>query len=45
MVSRGRDSEFWQTMKEYNVDAYLCGEVHAITCTERVGIMQIAHGD
>ena len=44
MVNGGRDSEFWQTMKEYNVDAYLCGEVHAITCTERDGIMQVAHG-
>ena len=44
MISEGRDSEFWQTMKEHNVDAYLCGEVHAITCTERDGIMQIAHG-
>jgi len=44
MLSEGRDSEFWQTMKEHNVDAYLCGEVHAITCTERDGIMQIAHG-
>lgn len=44
MVSGGRDSEFWQMMKKYNVDAYLCGEVHAITCTERDGIMQIAHG-
>jgi len=44
MIKEGRDSEFWQTMKQYNVDAYLCGEVHAITCTERDGIMQIAHG-
>lgn len=44
MIPGGRDSEFWQTMKEYDVDAYLCGEVHAITCTERDGIMQIAHG-
>jgi len=44
MIKEGRDSEFWQTMKKHNVDAYLCGEVHAITCTERDGIMQIAHG-
>lgn len=44
MIKEGRESEFWQTMKAYNVDAYLCGEVHAITCTERDGIMQIAHG-
>jgi hypothetical protein len=44
MVNGGRESELWQTMKENNVDAYLCGEVHAITCTERDGIMQVAHG-
>jgi hypothetical protein len=44
MVNGGRESELWQTMKEYQVDAYLCGEVHAITCTERDGIMQVAHG-
>ncbi len=44
MIKQGRDSEFWQIMKKHNVDAYLCGEVHAITCTERDGIMQIAHG-
>ena len=44
MIQEGRKSEFWQTMKNYDVDAYLCGEVHAITCTERDGIMQMAHG-
>ena len=44
MIKEGRESDFWQIMKKYNVDAYLCGEVHAITCTERDGIMQIAHG-
>ena len=44
MVEDGRKSEFWQTMKAHRVDAYLCGEVHAITCTERDGIMQVAHG-
>jgi len=26
------------------VDLYLAGEVHAITCTERDGVQQIAHG-
>ena len=26
------------------VDLYLCGEVHAITCTERDGVQQVAHG-
>ncbi len=44
MLTGGRQSSFWQTMKEHNVDLYLCGEVHAITCTERDGIQQIAHG-
>ncbi len=44
MIKEGRDSDFWQTMKAHDVDAYLCGEVHTITCTERDGIMQIAHG-
>lgn len=44
MIAEGRESEFWQTMKAHNVDAYLCGEVHAITCKERDGIMQVAHG-
>ena len=40
----GQDSELWQLMKRYGVDVYLCGEVHAVTCKERDGIMQIAHG-
>ncbi|NND05493.1 MAG: hypothetical protein HKN87_03855 [Saprospiraceae bacterium] len=44
MIEEGRDSDFWQMMIKSNVDLYLCGEVHAITCTERDGIMQIAHG-
>ncbi|MCB0669841.1 MAG: metallophosphoesterase [Saprospiraceae bacterium] len=44
MIKEGRDAPLWQCMKKYNVDAYLCGEVHAITCTERDNIMQIAHG-
>lgn len=44
MIKEGRESGFWQAMKNYGVDAYLCGEVHAITCTERDGIMQVAHG-
>jgi len=44
MLKDGRESELWQTMNRYGVDLYLCGEVHAITCIERDGIMQIAHG-
>ncbi len=44
MVVGGRDSTFWQAMKRHQVALYLCGEVHAITCTERDGVQQIAHG-
>ncbi len=44
MIVGGRDSSFWQAMKRHQVALYLCGEVHAITCTERDGVQQIAHG-
>ena len=44
MVVGGRESEFWQTMAKHGVAIYLCGEVHAITCTQRDGIQQVAHG-
>lgn len=40
----GEDSEVWRLMKEHNVDLYLCGEVHDITCKEDGGIQHIAHG-
>ena len=44
MIVGGRESAFWQAMKRHKVALYLCGEVHAITCTERDGVQQIAHG-
>lgn len=44
MLEEGRESKFWQTMAKHDVALYLCGEVHAITCTERDGVQQIAHG-
>ena len=44
MLEGGRKSALWQLMKTRGVDLYLCGEVHAITCTEADGIEQIAHG-
>lgn len=44
MVEEGRESPFWQCLKEHGADLYLAGEVHAITCTERDGVQQIAHG-
>ncbi|MFD1686726.1 NPCBM/NEW2 domain-containing protein [Halobellus litoreus] len=40
----GRSSGFWQAMKRYGVDAYLCGEHHAITTDKVDGIWQIVHG-
>ncbi|MBT8045511.1 MAG: metallophosphoesterase [Verrucomicrobiae bacterium] len=44
MTTGGRESAFWQTMAKHKVSLYLCGEVHAITCTERDGVQQVAHG-
>ena len=44
MLEGGRESPFWQTMTKYGVDLYLCGEVHAITCTQADNVLQIAHG-
>jgi hypothetical protein len=44
MLEKGRQSQFWQSMAKHGVDLYLCGEVHAITCTELDGVQQIAHG-
>lgn len=40
----GRSSEFWQVMKQYGVDVYLCGEHHAITTDKVDGIWQVVHG-
>lgn len=44
LLEQGRDSDFWKTLAEYQVDLYLCGEVHAITCKHADGVQQIAHG-
>lgn len=44
LTEKGADSAFWKTMATYGVDLYLCGEVHAVTCKQRDGIWQIAHG-
>jgi hypothetical protein len=44
MLEEGRQSPLWQCMTTWNVDLYLCGEVHAITCIERDRVQQIAHG-
>ena len=44
MLEGGAQSEFWQTMVKYGVDAYFCGEHHRITVTQQDGIWQIVHG-
>ena len=44
MLQGGAESPLWQTLKAHQVDLYLCGEVHAITCTPADGVLQIAHG-
>jgi len=41
----GVNSPLWRLMTEKKVDAYLCGEVHAVTCSNESGMEQIAHGD
>lgn len=43
-VDDGESSPLWQSLVDHRVDLYLCGEVHAITSTERDGVEQIAHG-
>jgi hypothetical protein len=44
MLERGKESQFWQVIKEAGVDLYLCGEHHAVTVGESDGIWQIVHG-
>ena len=44
LLEEGRKSPFWKAMAKHKVALYLCGEVHAVTCTERDGVQQIAHG-
>jgi hypothetical protein len=40
----GRDSGFWRALAEFGVDAYLCGEHHAITVDRADGVWQVTHG-
>ena len=44
LTVQGPESAFWKTMVKYDVDLYLCGEVHAVTCKQQDGIIQVAHG-
>jgi hypothetical protein len=40
----GRESGFWQALAEFDVDAYLCGEHHAVTVDRADGVWQVTHG-
>ena len=40
----GRESSLWKMLAKHKVQLYLCGEVHAITPTQRDDVLQIAHG-
>ena len=44
MYEGGRRSAFWQLLKKYDVNAYLAGEVHAITSSMDGGVAQVVHG-
>jgi 3',5'-cyclic AMP phosphodiesterase CpdA len=44
MLEGGRRSALWRAMVLGDVDLYLCGEVHAVTCIERDRIQQVVHG-
>lgn len=44
MLEGGAATDFWKTMVDCGVDAYLCGEHHRITARRKDGIWQIVHG-
>jgi hypothetical protein len=44
MLEDRHRSALWDTMAEHDVDLYLAGEHHAITCREHEGVWQIVHG-
>lgn len=44
LLEKGRNSDLWKALVKHRVDVYLCGEVHAVTCIQRDGVQQIAHG-
>lgn len=39
-----KESPFWQTLVDHDVDLYLCGEVHDVTALSDSGVVQISHG-
>jgi len=43
-LREGKNSDFWKTLKRYDADLYLCGEVHDVTSHADSSIVQVAHG-
>ena len=44
LTEGGAGSEFWQLMSRHDVDLYLAGEFHDVTCHRADGIQQVVHG-
>jgi hypothetical protein len=44
MISGGKESPLWQTLKKHGAHLYLCGQTAAVACSQSDGICQIAHG-
>ena len=44
LLEKGRSSALWKTLVKHEVDLYISGEVHAVTCIQKDGIQQVSHG-
>ena len=44
LISGGKDSPLWQTLKKHGADLYLCGQTAAVAGLHSDGVCQIAHG-
>jgi hypothetical protein len=44
MISGGKESPLWQTLKKHGAALYLCGQTAAIACSQSDGICHVAHG-
>lgn len=43
-ADQGAATDFWQKLVEYDVDLYLCGEIHDVTLLDSDGVTQVVHG-
>jgi len=44
VISGGKDSPLWKTLKKHGADLYLCGQTAAVAGLHSDGVCQIAHG-